>query len=411
MPKTKEEMDKEMKAIDEMVEEQFEETASTTDNLDETILSDSEKQWRKEVSAYPLLSEDEEKTLGTELKQKSGSLYYKSILFLDKVIPLLNKYPEGLKLSYRIYSAYSNTTSSSHAKEIDLIGRYISLRKKLNRPLTDEEIMKYFNGDITFYISKEEVNNEINNFIKYISARDKMIRSNLRLVGSIAGKYSYKTGVEFLDLVGEGSIGLIKAVEQYDVEYGFKLSTYATWWIRQSITRYLSKNLGDTKVPVNYYKEAKEFKEMVANLEAQNNKKYTVDELSKITGLERNTILDYLTYQKKAVSLDAPVGEEEETTLGDFLPGNSLNEDGIINPMAMKEGVNILLKSLTPEEKKVVCLYFGIGYEYPHGIIGTARELNWTKNRVEQVLQKAMNKMRHTARYQEKDKKLELLLK
>lgn len=405
--KSKEELEQEMSRVDEMVEEQFAEIVPSEDQ----DISDSQKQWRKEVSQYPLLKKEEEIYHGMNLKKKDGIFYHKSVLDLKKLLPALNKSPNYEELLSSIYNAYTTSNNSSHQKEITILRKYLNLRKKLNRLLTDEELERFFAVDTSFFCNEKELQETIHNFITYLTSRDIMIRSNLRLVGSIASKYSYKTGMDFLDLVGEGSVGLIKATETYNAELGYRFSTYATWWIRQSITRYLSKNLGDTKVPVNYYKEAKDFKEMVEKLEQENHKKYTVDDLIALTGLDRDTIVDYLNYQIHSVSLDTPVGEEEDSNLGDMIVGSELNEDEIIFPIDMEDGLKKLFYNLTPEEKKVVCYYFGIGLPYPYGIVDTAKELNLTKNRVDTILSKAMNKMRHSARYVPDVKRLELYLK
>jgi RNA polymerase primary sigma factor len=266
-------------------------------------------------------------------------------------------------------------------------------------PLTDP-VRMYLReiGKIPLLTPEEEV--ELAKRIEAgdLEAKKKLMAANLRLVVSIAKKYIGR-GMLFLDLIQEGNLGLSRAVEKFDYRKGFKFSTYATWWIRQAITRAIADQARTIRIPVHMVETINKLIRVSRQLVQKLGREPTAEEIAKEMGVDAERVAEIQRIAQEPVSLETPIGEEEDSQLGDFLEDKELlsPDDAAANQL-LREELESMIDELAPREREVLRLRFGLEDGHPYTLEEVGRRFGVTRERIRQIEAKALRKLRHPSR-------------
>lgn len=313
------------------------------------------------------------------------------------------------KLNEMIDGANINIIDDFSAETLDGITMEVDLPKETDAADTiavndnaamDDPVKVYLKeiGRIPLLTAEEEIELAIKISDDDEQAKKRLAEANLRLVVSIAKRYVGR-GMQFLDLIQEGNLGLIKAVDKFDYTKGFKFSTYATWWIRQAITRAIADQARTIRIPVHMVETINKVKKANSQLLHLNGREPTPEEIAEYLEMSVEKVREILRVAQEPVSLETPIGEEEDSHLGDFIPDDdALAPADAASMSLLKEQLAEVLKTLTPREEKVLSLRFGLEDGNPKTLEEVGKEFNVTRERIRQIEAKALRKLRHPSR-------------
>ncbi len=265
---------------------------------------------------------------------------------------------------------------------------------------TEDPVRMYLKeiGTVPLLTAEEEVRLAKRKAEGDVNAKERLIEANLRLVVSIAKRYTGR-GMSFLDLVQEGNLGLIKGVEKFDYTKGYKLSTYATWWIRQSVTRALADQARTIRVPVHMVETINKMSKMQRKLTLELGYEPSVAELSEALDMSEDKVMEIMQIAREPASLETPIGEEDDSNLGDFVAdSNVVTPEGNVESVMLREHIDALLGDLKERERQVIMLRFGLEDGHPRTLEEVGKEFNVTRERIRQIEAKALRKLRNPVR-------------
>jgi RNA polymerase primary sigma factor len=341
-----------------------------------------------------------------EKGKKKGSLTYKEVM---EELYEIDLSPEQIEKVYEVlesmeidvigdmHEAPTPATGAQAQTEPETEELDVSIPEGIS---IDDPVRMYLKeiGKVSLLSSAEEIDLAKRNEEGDLAAKKKLAEANLRLVVSIAKRYVGR-GMLFLDLIQEGNLGLIKAVEKYDYRKGFKFSTYATWWIRQAITRAIADQARTIRIPVHMVETINKLIRVSRQLLQELGREPQPDEVAEKMEMPVGKVREIMKIAQEPVSLETPIGEEEDSHLGDFIPDDDALAPAEAAAFTMlKEQLINVLDTLTPREEKVLRLRFGLDDGRARTLEEVGKEFNVTRERIRQIEAKALRKLRHPSR-------------
>ena len=331
----------------------------------------------------PLKAEGNSKEISTEAKTLIEEIV--------NIVDAARRDPE--RLLFRVLPAYSKVHGA--AEGADRLAELVALGQEVRTVLV-RYLNEYVDEDTDEQRGLRRLADEM--IQKGDDARHNLTEANLRLVVSIAKKYIGR-GMSFLDLIQEGNIGLIRAVEKFDYRKGYKFSTYATWWIRQAITRAIADQARTIRIPVHMVETINKLIRVSRGLLQELGREPTAEEIAERMLITADKVREIVKVSQEPVSLETPIGEEEDSHLGDFIPDNqALAPSDAASHKLLKEQVESVLEGLTSRERRVLQLRFGLEDGRTRTLEEVGREFNVTRERIRQIEAKALRKLRHPSR-------------
>ena len=374
--------------ISEEEEESAEENPADLKAAMDELLDDPVKNYLKQIGQIPLLSAEQEVELSRRIHAGAEAAH---ILQADR-----QKYgaPEYIKKNSARFSFEEDENSRSYTEDLDEEGNEKSSEDAEEKAAEEEAMEAVENGPLTEEKRQELLKTRRDG----LNARRSLSEANLRLVVSIAKKH-VGHNLAFLDLIQEGNIGLIKAAEKFDCDRGFRFSTYATWWIRQAITRAIADQARTIRIPVHMVETINKLIRVSRQLLQELGREPTPEEIAEEMDMPVERVREILKISQEPVSLETPIGEEEDSHLGDFIQDDNVPVPADAATFTLlKEQLDEVLSTLTEREQKVLILRFGLEDGRARTLEEVGKEFNVTRERIRQIEAKALRKLRHPSR-------------
>jgi len=308
-------------------------------------------------------------------------------------------YAKLLALGVDVFETITEEEIKSDEGAVREISKEIELLSRLETPTTTDPVRMYLReiGKIRLLVAKEEIELAKRIGKGSLAAKKKLTESNLRLVVSIAKKYVGR-GLSLLDLIQEGNQGLIRAVEKYDWRRGYKFSTYATWWIRQAITRAIADQARTIRIPVHMVETINRLIRTSRKLMQELGREPTPEEIGQKMEIPVSKVREILKISQGTTSLETPVGDDEDSILGDFIADTAPSPYDSASKQLLKDNINEVLATLSDREANVLRYRFGLGGERPMTLEEVGKKFGVTRERIRQIEAKALRKLKHPSR-------------